>query len=131
MNEIISKGIQSSDQLDNLFDVSLRRFGYVNNARALYVIQKLREDLHLFQNPSLALATINSYEMIQPSAQRHETIAALSSHASIFTAQSHMQVRMPLVADRASLKTASGQVLVRASSASRAAQVLAQRFHLQ
>ena len=122
--------MKSSDQLNTLFDVSLRRFGYINNTRALFVIQKLKDDLHLFQNPSLALATINSYEMIQSPVQRHETIAALSSHKTIFTADSLVQLRMP-IGDRATLKTASGQMLVRASSASRAAQVLAQRFNLR
>jgi hypothetical protein len=130
VNEIISKGIQSSEKLEILFDASLRRFGYMNNTRAQYVIQKLRDDLHLFQNPSLALATINSYETIESSAHRQETISALSSHTPMFTAESRVQLRIPL-AGRATLKSASGQLVVRASSASRAAQVLAQRFHLE
>ncbi len=126
MHEIISKGIQSSDQLENLFDLSLRRFGYVNNKRALCVIQKLRDDLQLFQDPSLALAALHSYQTIQSSHQRRDATEAGSPQASFFAAGS----RHPIV-DRLTMKTASGQTLVRASSASRAAQVLVQRFHLE
>jgi hypothetical protein len=132
VNEIISKRIQASDQLEILFDLSLRRFGYSTNMHAQYVIQKLRNDLHLFQNPSSALATINSYEMMQSSATRRhetfETISALSSHSAKFSTQSRARTPLPCNDE---LLTASGQKLVRASSASRAAQVLAQRFNLQ
>jgi hypothetical protein len=134
VNEIISKRIQASDQLDNLFDASLRRFGYSNNTHAQYVIQKLRNDLHLFQNPCLALATINSYEMVQSSATQRletfETISALSSHSSTFAAEPRTLFRTP-TGGKDMLETASGQKFVRASSASRAAQVLAQRFNLK
>lgn len=132
MNEIISKSIQASDQLEVLFEISLQRFGYTKNPHAQYVIQKLRDDLHLFQNPSLALATINSYETMQSTAQRRETISALSSHPSNFAADLRTKLRLPTpLPARTALVTASGQKLVRASSASRAAQVLAQRFNLQ
>ena len=134
VSEIISQRIQASDQLEALFDASLRRFGYLKNSHAQYVIQKLRDDLHVFQNPGLALATINSYEMVQSSAtQKHrayETISALSSHSSKFAAESRAQLRTP-PASKDVIIAASGQKLVRASSASRAAQVLAQRFNLQ
>jgi hypothetical protein len=130
VNEIISKSIQASDQLELLFDSSLRRFGYLDNMQARFVIQKLRDDLLLFQNPSLALATINSYEMIQPDFKMRETISALSSHSPNFATSSRVQLRTQLPRE-AMLLSANGQKLVRASSASRAAKVLAQRFHLQ
>jgi hypothetical protein len=132
VNEIISKNIQASDQLEVLFEISLQRFGYTKTMHAQFVIQKLREDLHLFQNPSSALATINSYEMMQSSAEEHETISALSSHPSNSAPDLRPKIRLPApLLARATLVTASGQKLVRASSASRAAQVLAQRFNLQ
>ena len=130
VNDIISKGIQAPDQLEALFDTSLRRFGFMEDMHARHIVQKLRDDLHLFQNPSLALATINSYETIKSQTLSGDTITVLSSHSSQFKAEQHTPLRAQ-TASKQTLRAVSGEKLVRASSASRAAHVLAQRFNLQ
>lgn len=137
MNDIISKGIQAPDQLEDLFNTSLRRFGFEEDAHARQIVQKLRDDLHLFQYPSLALATINSYQTIKSQVLNDGAATVLSSHSSNVKEVADSpkaEPRTPLRAQTASkptLRAASGEKLVRASSASRAAHVLAQRFNLQ
>ena len=150
VNDIISKGIQDPDQLEDLFNTSLRRFGFEEDAYARQIVQKLRDDLHLFQYPSLALATINSYHypsLALATSNSYQTIESqvlndgaatvLSSHSSNVKEAADSpkaEPRRPLRAQTASkptLRAASGEKLVRASSASRAAHVLAQRFNLE
>ena len=102
----------------------------MEDMHARHIVQKLRDDLHLFQNPSLALATINSYETIKSQTLSGDTITVLSSHSSQFKAEQHTPLRAQ-TASKQTLRAVSGEKLVRASSASRAAHVLAQRFNLQ